>query len=244
VNPVMAVEPLAAEPTAESRIEQVSFGVAVLTIVRKDLLVELRRRETFLSQLVFGLLVVVLFDFAFDVRADQVRSLIPGMLWVTFVFAGVLSLNRAFSLEKDRGTLDGLLLAPVDRAAIYIGKLLSHLASMFTVEVILVAASTLFFGLTFDIVPLAAALILGTLGFSCVGTLFAAMASSTGAREVLLPVLLFPVSVPVLIAAVKATALSMGAGDPESHPWLGLIAAYDAIFLAVSFAVFEYILEE
>ncbi|MGH2468577.1 MAG: heme ABC exporter ATP-binding protein CcmA [Chloroflexota bacterium] len=212
-------------------------------IVARELLSEYRRRDTLVSLVVFSLLVLLVFDFAFDVRTVDVPLLGPGLLWVTFIFAGVLAFNRSFSLEEDRGTLAGLLLAPVDRAAIYLGKLLTSCLFLLLVEAVTTAVFAGFFSPRVQPLPLIGALLLGTLGFAAVGTLFAAMSANTRAREVLLPVLLFPVAVPVLIAAVQATASAFGA-TASAHPWLGLIAAYDAIFLAVSFAVFDFVLEE
>ena len=213
-------------------------------IVARELLSEYRRRDTLVSLVVFSLLVLLVFDFAFDVRTADVPLLGPGLLWVTFIFAGVLAFNRSFSQEEDRGTLTGLLLAPVDRAAIYLGKLLVSSISLLLVEAVTTAVFAGFFNPRVQPLPLIGALLLGTLGFAAVGTLFAAMSANTRAREVLLPVLLFPVSVPVLIAAVQATATAFGASASAAHPWLGLIASYDAIFLAVSFAVFDFVLEE
>ncbi len=218
--------------------------VQVSALVGKELLVEFRRRELLVSLAVFSVLVLLVFDFAFDLGSTNLVALGPGVLWVTFIFAGVLGLNRAFALEQDKGTLDGLLLAPVDRGAIYLAKLLAHVVFMLAVEVISVVVFIAFFNPSLDLPLLVATLVLATVGFSTVGTLFAAMSASTRAREVLLPVLLFPVSVPVLIAAVQATSLAFGSSVGSDRPWLGLIAAYDAIFLAVSFAVFDFVLEE
>ncbi|MDE3074780.1 MAG: heme exporter protein CcmB [Chloroflexota bacterium] len=223
---------------------QAPFTAQVGTILWKEILTELRRREIILSLLVFSVLVLLIFDFAFDLRATDMATLGPGVLWVTFVFAGVLGLNRAFALERDRGTMDGLLLAPVDRGAIYLAKLLANAIFMLVVELVSVVVFIAFFNPTVNLPLLAGTIVLATIGFSAVGTLFAAMSANTRAREVLLPVLLFPVSVPVLIAAVQASALAFGASAGADRPWLGLIAAYDAIFLAVSFAVFDFVLEE
>ena len=209
----------------------------------KDLATEWRRRETLISLVVFSLLVLLVFDFAFDLERSQLPAAAPGILWVTFIFAGVLSFTRAFAGERDRGTWEGLLLAPVDRGAIYLAKLLASLLFMLAVEAVTLALFGVFFDVPFDPLRLAAVVPAGTLGFATVGTLFAAMSANTRAREVFLPVLLFPVSVPVIIGSVKATALAFG-GPHDGYPWLGLILAFDAIFLAVSFAVFEFVIED
>ena len=209
----------------------------------KDLATEWRRRETLISLMVFSLLVLLVFDFAFDLERSELPAAAPGILWVTFIFAGVLSFTRAFAVERDRGTWEGLLLAPIDRGAIYLAKLLASLLFMLAVEAVTLALFGVFFDVPVDPARLAAVVPAGTLGFATVGTLFAAMSANTRAREVFLPVLLFPVSVPVIIGSVKATALAFG-GPQDGYPWLGLILAFDAIFLAVSFAVFEFVIED
>lgn len=208
----------------------------------KDLLAEARSREVISASLVFALMVLVLFNFAFDLRVERPAAVAPGVLWVTFTFAGVLSLGRGFAREFDRGTLEGLLLTPVDRGALYLAKLLANLTFMLLVELAALPAFVALFNLELDWPAAGAVVLLGTLGFAGVGTLLSALAVNTRAREVMLPLLLFPLAVPVLIATVKATGQALGAAD-EGHPWLGLLAAYDAIFLTLSFLVFDVVLE-
>lgn len=210
----------------------------------KDLVSEWRRRELVLSLVVFSLLVLLVFEFAFDLRREALPSVAPGILWVTFIFAGVLSFNRTFAAERDRGTWEGLLLAPMDRGAIYLAKLLASLVFMLAVEAVTLVVFEALFDLPADVPRLAAAVMAGTLGLATVGTLFAAMTANTRAREIFLPVLLFPVAVPVIIGAVKATSLAFVPAAGGEYPWLGLALAFDAIFLAVSFAVFEFVIEE
>jgi heme exporter protein B len=219
------------------------FTSGVASLLWKDLLTEWRRRELVASLVVFSLLVLLVFDFAFDLRSAEVPAAAPGILWVTFIFSGVLSLNSAFSAEKDRGTLEGLLLAPVDRGAIYLAKLLSSFVFMLAVELVALLVFGALFNVPANLPSLAAVVLAGTLGFATVGTLFAGVAANTRAREIFLPVLLFPISVPVIIGSVKATALAFG-GPDDGYPWLGLILAFDAIFLAVSFALFEFVIED
>ncbi len=241
---------MATRPVVDAVIEKrpahpprASFAAQLGALLWKDLLIEWRRRELLASLIVFSLLVLLVFDFAFDLRRIEMPVAAPGILWVTFIFAGVLSFNRAFALEKDRGTWEGLLLAPVDRGAIYLAKLLAGVLFMLAVEAVSLVLFAALFDLPADVPRLAAAVAAGTLGFAAVGTLFAAIAANTRARDIFLPVLLFPVSVPVIIGAVKATGLAFGSSD-SGYPWLGLILAFDAIFLAVSFAVFEFVAEE
>jgi len=213
-------------------------------MVWKDLLTELRTREVTGSVLVFALLVLLVFNFTFDLRVEQVLDVAPGVLWVTFIFAGTLVLNRAFTLEKDRGCLDGLLLLPVDRSALYLGKMLTNTLFMFLVEAITLPVYVVLFDLPLP--PLLLLVVfLGTVGFAAVGTLFSAMTVHTRAREVLLPVLLFPIVVPVIVAAVKLSAgLLDGVPLGEMVHWLRLLVAFDVIFLAVAYMTFDYVVEE
>jgi heme exporter protein B len=218
----------------------------ILAIVWKDIIAELRTKEMFSAMFVFAVLVIVIFNFAFELRGvDRVREAAPGILWVAFTFAGVLGLNRAFVLEKDRGCLEGLLLAPVDHTAIYFGKMISTVLFMLAVEVIILPVFTAFFGVNLLNLRLVLIVVLGTLGFAGVGTLLSAMTAQTRAREVLLPILLLPVAAPVLIFAVKATAGVLD-GLPLSDiaRWLQMLVAFDVIFPAVAFMTFDYVVKE
>jgi heme exporter protein B len=219
----------------------------VLAIVWKDIVAELRTKEMFSAMFVFAVLVIVMFNFAFELRVsgEQVRRVAPGALWVAFAFAGVLGLNRAFVLEKDRGCLDGLLLAPVDHTAIYFGKMASTVLFMLVVEAFVLPVFTAFFGVNLLDIRLVLVVVLGTLGFASVGTLLSAMTAQTRAREVLLPILLLPVAAPVLIAAVKATAgILDGLAISEIARWLQLLVAFDVIFPAAAFMTFDYVVKE
>jgi heme exporter protein B len=223
------------------------FTRQLRVLIWKDLLVEARGRETVTAGVVFALLVLVIFNFAFDLRVESVAAVAPGVLWVTVTFAGVLGLGRAFARERDRRTLDGLLLAPVDRSALYLAKTITSIASMLVVEAVALPAFIGLFNLVVDVPLLTVALVLGTIGFAGVGTLFAAIAAHTRAREVLLPLLLFPVQVPVILATVKSTGAAIrmpGLDPPEVGQWLGLLVAYDALFLALSLVLFEYAIDE
>jgi heme exporter protein B len=222
----------------------VSFLRKVFAIAAKDVLAELRTRETLGGMFVFALLVVLIFNFSFELRVDNVREVVPGALWVTFTFAGMLGINRSFTLEKDQGSLEGMLLAPVDRSAIYLGKTCANVLFMFVVEVVMVPAAAIFFNVPLFSVPLLAVILLGTIGFAAVGTLLSSVSVNTRAREVMLPLLLFPISVPVVIAAVKITASLLDPTTVEDPAiWWQLLIAFDVIFLAVSSLVFEYTVE-
>lgn len=214
-------------------------------IVWKDISAELRTKEMFSSMFVFVFLALVVFNFAFELRVDNVREVAPGVLWVAFSFAGVLGLNRSFILEKDRGCLEGLLLSPLDRSLVYFAKVLSNLLFMLLVEALALPIFSALFNLSLLRLDLGVVVLLGTLGFAGVGTLFSAMVVNTRAREVLLPVLLFPIITPVLIASVKLTGGLLD-GEPlvTMGNWLRLLGGFDVIFLAVSYVTFDYVVEE
>jgi heme exporter protein B len=218
----------------------------VFAIVAKDVVAELRTREMFSSMFVFSLLVILIFNFTFDLRAENQRTLAPGVLWVAIAFAGMLGLSRSFIMEKDRGSMEGLLLTPVDRSAIFLGKMLGNVLFITAVEVIILPIFMVLFNLSAGDLPLVVGVVLlGTIGFAGVGTLFSAMAIHTRAREVLLPVLLFPVVIPVMLAAVKLTAAILDRLPlADVQNWLSLLVAFDLIFMALAFMLFDYVVEE
>ena len=218
---------------------------AVLAIARKDLTAEVRSRELLSAMLVFSLLVVLIFNFALELDRVARETVSAGVLWVTFMFSGTLGLNRAFAAEKDRGSIDGLLLAPVDRTAIYFGKLISTLAIMLLVEAVVIPVFSLLYNISLFQPLVLVTVLLGTLGYATVGTLLASMAVHTRTRDVILPILQFPVTVPVVLAAVKASTGFLAAADwSELGLWLNILIVYDTIFLAVAYMVFEYVVEE
>ena len=221
-----------------------TFFNQIITVATKDIKTELRTRETLSGMLVFALLVVLIFNFAFDLRVDNVRSVVPGALWVTFTFAGILGLNRSFASEREQGSLEGLLLAPVDRSALYLGKTCANVAFMLITEVVVLPVATVLFNLNLLHPQLFVVALLGTIGFAGVGTLFSAIAVNTRARDVMLPILLFPISIPIIIAAVKLTSVILDTGTmTEAGMWWPLLVSFDAIFLVVSALIFEYAVE-
>jgi len=214
-------------------------------IVWKDLVAELRSRELLSAMLLFALLVILIFNFAIVLQPDLRITITAGVLWVAFAFAGTLGLNRSMAVEKDRGSLDGLLLAPVDRSAIYFGKALSNLAFMLIVAMIVLPIYSILYNINVLNPGLLLVVILGSTGYAAIGTLLSSMAIQTRTRDVLLPVLLFPVIVPVLLAAVKASGgFLQNLPVNEIWPWLNILIAYDVIFTAVAFMVFEFVVEE
>ena len=231
--------------TSTRRTPKSSFWKAIVAIAWKDLAAELRSRELLSAMLVFSLLVILIFNFALELDIATRRSVTSGVLWTTFAFAGTLGLNRSMAVEKDRGCLDGLLLAPVDRSAIYFGKVISNLAFMLIVEAIVLPIYSVLYNVNLFQPGLLMVILLGSIGYVAVGTLLSSMAVQTRTRDVLLPILLFPVVVPILIAAVKASGGYLtGAGMDEILPWLNLLIAYDVIFTAIAFMVFDFVVEE
>jgi len=224
---------------------QASFLRALSAVVWKDLAAELRSRELLSAMLVFALLVILIFNFALELDTKTRATVTSGVLWVTFAFAGTLGLNRSMAMEKDRGCLDGLLLAPVDRSAIYFGKSLGNLIFMLIVEAIVLPVYSILYNTNLFHPGLILVILLGSIGYVAVGTLLSTMAVQTRTRDILLPILLFPVAIPIFISAVKASSgFLQGIEMAEIWPWLNLLIVYDVIFTAVGFMVFDYVVEE
>ncbi len=214
-------------------------------IVVKDVAAEWHAREIVSAMLVFAVLSLLVFSFALDLRGAAARAAAPGVLWATVAFAGTLGLSRSLVREQQTGCIDGLLLAPVDRTAIFFGKALGNLFFMVIVEVILLPLFAGLFNTPLLRPEVLLVTLLGTVGYAAVGTLLAAIAVNTRAREVLLPVLLLPLAFPVLIAAVQTIGLLLEGGTlAEASGWLRLIVVYDLVILAVATLTFGYVLEE
>jgi len=217
-----------------------------LLVAWKDVLLELRSREVVLASLVFAVLVMVLFNFALNVTPETVDILAPGILWVSFVFAGVLAMSRSFIVEKDRGTLDALLLCPVSRDTLYFGKMLALFLFMIVVEAILLPIFAVLFDFSAFSFTLVGVILLATLGFAALGALFSSMAVNTRSREIMLPILFFPVVAPVIIGAVETTNSAIGSNAMiiGEGRWLQLIAVFDAVFLVLCPWAFGLVMEE
>ena len=216
-------------------------------VAAKDVLLEFRSRTAFVSALGFTLLVLAIFQFAWDPTAVRALDLAPGMLWITFTFAAMLGLNRAFGLERENRALDGLLLSPASRTAIYLGKVLANLVFVGLVEAIALPAFALFFNVPILPIlgPLVLVIALATVGFVAVGTLLSSMAVNTRLAELLLPLMLLPFLVPPVMAAAQITArLFNGRPFSEVMGWLRLLVAYDVVFVTACILVFEFTIEE
>ncbi|NQW23719.1 MAG: heme exporter protein CcmB [SAR202 cluster bacterium] len=217
----------------------------ILVIVWKDILLELRSRDLVVSILVFGLLVVVVFNFALNNAPGRAAELAPGILWVAFAFSAVLAMNRAFVREQEQGGLEGLLISPVSRDAIFLGKVLTSLIFMLLIEAALLPVYAVMLDFSALSLTLVLTIFLGTLGFAVVGTLFSAMAVQTRSREIMLPVLFFPVVLPIIIAAVEASTRAVGGETFVGlGRWLPLIGIFDALFLVICPWIFAFVVEE
>jgi len=222
-----------------------NFFRAVAAIIWKDLSTEFRSRELLSAVLIFALLVILIFNFALELDVKTRTSVTSGVLWVTFAFAGTIGLNRSMAVEKDRGCLEGLLLAPVDHSAIYFGKSISNFIFMLIIEVIVLPLYSVLYNINLFHPGLLIVIVLGSIGYVAVGTLLSSMAIQARTRDVLLPILLFPVAIPVLVAAVKAcNGFLQGSDLTEIIPWLNLLIVYDVIFIAIAFMFFDYIVED
>jgi heme exporter protein B len=208
--------------------------------------VERRSKETLNALFFFSLLLLFVFQFALGPDRERLAATLPGLLWLGFILAGLLGLGRTFVLERENDCWEGLLLAPGDKSAIYVGKLAGNLLLMLVVEAMLLALFVIFFNIEIAaaLPGLALIVLLGTVGFAAVGTLFAAMTAQVRARELLFPVLLLPVQVPVLLGAVKATeAVLLGEPLGAVAHWLKLLAAADVIYVAAGVLTFDFLLE-
>ncbi len=216
-------------------------------IARKDLAIEYRTRSAFFSALVFALLGIVIFFFAWDSTAVAAIDLAPGVLWVIFTFSGLLGMHRSFGIEQPDRAIDGLLAAPISRESIYLGKAISSLVFVIAVQVVAIPAVGLFYNLPLGpvAVPLAGIALLAAIGLVAVGTLFSAMAVNTRMAELLLPMLALPFFVPIVIPAAQATAKLMS-GRPvgDAVAWLKLLMAFDIVFVVACMLAYPFTLEE
>jgi heme exporter protein B len=225
----------------------VRFLKQASAIFWKDVLNEYRTRDALTSMLLFGLLVILTFHFAFEPDSLETQKFGPGLLWTTFIFAGILGLNRAFAPEKENEALQGLMLAPVSWGAIFLGKMLANLLFMLIAEAVILGCFAIFFNLSLGLKLgwLLLITLLGTLGFASIGTILAAVSMNTRMNDVMLPLLLLPVALPLIIGAVEATAAAFT--DPPGAAlgfWLKFLVAFDVIFITVPLLLFDYVLEE
>jgi heme exporter protein B len=219
----------------------------IWAVFQKDLMIELRTKDSLNAMLFFGIVVLVIFNFALESARDSIRAAVPGVLWVSFAFSGTLGLNRMFASEKENSCLQGLLMAPVDRGLIYLGKMLAASVFMLVTEVIIFVFCLVFFNLQVwkEIPYLALVFVVGTLGFTAVGTLLSAVAVNTRMREVLLPLILFPVILPVMVNAVEATNIILNTSDyGQLKLPLSVMSVFTIVFGTLSYLLFDFVLED
>lgn len=219
--------------------------IAIKTMVWKDLLLELKSKDVIISIVSFALLALVIFNFAFG-SSSQLASLIaPGAIWVSITFAGVIGLNRLFVIEHDQGSIVGLLLTPVSRDSIYFGKMLSMFVFLTISEIILLPIYAILFNTSITHPIFLLIVVLGTIGFASLGTLFSAMAVNTRSREIMLPVMFLPIVMPILIGSVVASANILdGGGWSDAARGIHIIIVFDVLSLVVSPLLFEHIIQE
>lgn len=240
-----APEAPSAAPEAPSSAPLPGFWRQVGAILAKDLAAEVHTRELLSAMGVFAVLALLIFSFALNMQGHAAGAAVPGVLWTTLAFAGTLGLSRSLAREQGTGGLEGMLLTPVERTAIFAGKALGNWLLMLVVALVLWLLSAVLFNLVLWEAGMLPVLLLGTGGYAVVGTLLAAIAVNTRAREVLLPVLLLPLLIPLLIAAVQATGgLMQGLGAAAGGDWLRLLVVYNLVAVAVALLTFGYVVEE
>jgi heme exporter protein B len=219
----------------------------VAAIVWKDFITELKTRELFSSMFIFALLVIIIFVFSVNLSIVGAREIGPGVLWVAFLFAGTIGLNRSFMLEKENGCLQGLLLAPLDRTALYFGKLVSNFVFLLIMEAFMLPLFMIFFNIDLiqHLLPLLYVILVGTLGFCAIGTLLSSLSVNLKTRDIMLPILLYPLMVPIVIGSVQMTGQVLS-GVPLSDMmnWVSLTLCFDVIYIAVSIMTIDFVLEE
>jgi heme exporter protein B len=223
-----------------------SLAAASWLVARKDLTIELRTRTAFLSSVVFAVLGLAVFYFAWSSSAIAAIDLAPGVVWVIFIFSSILAVQRSFGVEQPERALDGLLISPIGREAIYLGKAIANMCFVGAIQLVAIPAAVLFYNLPSRALPVLFAIAaLATIGLVAVGTLFASMAVNTQLAELLLPMLSLPFFMPIIIAAGMTTQRLL-AGRPfsESLPWLKMLIAFDLVFLTACTLAFPYTLEE
>jgi heme exporter protein B len=215
-------------------------------LLGKDLMLELRRRDSVLTMFFFGTLLLFVFHFAFDLPPDKIAELAPALLWLAFLFTGTLGLAQLFQAERDNHCLDALLLSPLDRGALFLAKTGLNFVLMFVVELVVIPLFWILFNLSaWNLLPrLFLVTLLGTLGFCILGTITAAITLRARARELLLPLVLFPLMIPVILATIRCMESIMRTGAmTEAMPWLRLLIGFDVIFLTIGILIFDWVIE-
>lgn len=225
----------------------IRYFKTIFHIVEKDLLLELKTKEVINSMLVFALLVVVVFSFIFEPGAEYKNDLSAGILWMAFIFSGILGLNKSMMNEINGGNLNALLLAPVDKSAIFFGKAISNFLFMIIMEGITIPIFVIFYDVPIlnNFLMTTITLLAGTYGFAVLGTLFSIISVKSKTREVMLPILLLPIIIPVVLSAIQAMNIFLKGDDvADSYKWLQLLAVFDIVFTLVIYVIFDFVIEE
>ena len=223
-----------------------NYFKALFTIVKKDVLMEMRTKEVVNASLVFAILLVIVFSFIMEPGSEVEKKIAGGIFWMAVTFSGILGLNKTMMSELEGGNFEALMLAPVDKSAIFFGKVISNMLVLILLEIILIPLFLVFY--VINIVShtlMIAVLFLATYGYALVGTLFSMISVRTNSREIMLPLLLLPIMIPILIAAILSTNIFISGSDIiYSYNWIKLTAVFDIIFTAVIFGIFSAIIEE
>lgn len=223
-----------------------NYFKALFTIVKKDVLMEMRTKEVVNASLVFAILLVIVFSFIMEPGSEVEKKIAGGIFWMAVTFSGILGLNKTMMSELEGGNFEALMLAPVDKSAIFFGKVISNMLVLILLEIILIPLFLVFYSINIVSHPLMiAVLFLATYGYALVGTLFSMISVRTNSREIMLPLLFLPIMIPILIAAILSTNIFISGSDIiYSYNWIKLTAVFDIIFTAVIFGIFSAIIEE
>ena len=223
-----------------------NYFKALFTIVKKDVLMEMRTKEVVNASLVFAILLVIVFSFIMEPGSEVEKKIAGGIFWMAVTFSGILGLNKTMMSELEGGNFEALMLAPVDKSAIFFGKVISNMLVLILLEIILIPLFLVFYSINIVSHPLMIAVIfLATYGYALVGTLFSMISVRTNSREIMLPLLLLPIMIPILIAAILSTNIFISGSDiAYSYNWIKLTAVFDIIFTAVIFGIFSAIIDE
>ena len=212
----------------------------------KDLLLELRRRDSLLTMFFFGTLLLFVFNFAFDLEPERVAAMAPGLLWLAFLFTGTLGLAQLFQAERENHCMDALLISPLDRGALFLAKTGFNLVLMLLVEIVVMPLFWILFNLrTWNLLPqLFLVTLLGTVGFCALGTIMSAITLRAQARELLLPLVLFPLMIPIILATIRCMENVLRTGEfGDAAPWLRLLLGFDVIFMTLGVLIFDSVIE-
>jgi len=215
-------------------------------LLKKDLVIELRRRESLLTMFFFGTLLLFVFHFSFDLVPERVAEMTPALLWLAFLFTGTLGLAQLFEAERGNHCLEALLLSPMDRGALFLAKTAFNFILMFLVEIVVIPLFWILFNLrSWDVIPyLFLVTLLGTVGFCVLGTLLSVVTLKARARELLLPLILFPLMIPVILGTIRCMETILRVGElGDALPWLRLLIGFDVIFLTVGVLIFDWVIE-